>query len=134
MKRALAAFALLAGGCSEVTLSALTVPPPGKTAHLDDEDDTLDLSRGIAIGFECTGSDDGYYGPCRDAKVYVDDPEIAAAYTSFMDTLAESYNTGHAGARAKTAFVIVGLQPGKTQVTVDTKDGNVTLDVTVTDD
>ena len=134
MKRAILAVALLATGCSEITLSALTVAPPGKTAHLDDEDDTLDLSRGIAIGFECTGSDDGYHGPCRDTKVYVDNHEIIAAYTSFMDQLDESWNTGHAGARAKTAIVVVGLQPGKTQVTVDTKDGNVTLDVTVKDD
>lgn len=132
--RALLCAAVLATGCGEVTLSALTVAPPGKTAHLDDEDDTLDLSHGIAIGFECTASEGGYYGPCRDAKIYVDNPDIVAGYTSFMDTLDPSYNDGPAGARAKTAFVVVGLQPGTTQLTIDSKDGNVTLDVTVKDD
>lgn len=134
MKRALLAIALLAAGCGEVTLSAMTVAPPGKTAHLDDDDDTLDLSRGIAIGFECTASEDSYYGPCRETKVYVDNPDIAAAYTSFMDTVVESYNGGPAGARGRTALIVVGLQPGKTQMTVDTKDGNVTLDVTIKDE
>ena len=134
MNRALLCCLVLATGCGEVTLSALTVAPPGKTAHLDDQDDTLDLSRGIAIGFECTSSEDSYYGPCREGKVYVDNPDIAAAYTSFSDKLDPSYNGGAAGARAKAAFIVVGLQPGKTQLTVDTKDGNVTLDVTVKDD
>ena len=134
MNRALLIIALLAAGCGEVTLSAMTVAPPGKTAHLDDDDDTLDLSRGIAIGFECTASEGSYYGPCREAAIYVDNPDIAAAYTSFMDTVTESYNGGAAGARGRTALIVVGLLPGKTQVTVDTKDGNVTLDVTVKDD
>lgn len=134
MRRGLLAIAMLAGGCGEVTLSALTVPPPGKTAHLDDEDDTLELSRGIAIGFECTSSEGSYYGPCRGGKIYVDNPDIAAGYTSFMDSLAPSYDDGPAGSRAKSAFVIVGLAPGKTNVTIDTDDGNVTLDVTIADD
>ena len=117
-----------------MTLSALTVAPPGKTAVLNDEDDKLELSRGIAIGFECNSSEGDYYGPCRGTKLYVDNADIAAAFTSFSDTLTQSYDGGPAGARAKTAIVVVGLQPGKTAVTIDTDDGNVTLDVTIQDD
>jgi hypothetical protein len=134
VKRAALVIAVLAAGCGEVTLSALTVAPPGKTAHLDNEAEAIHLSRGIAIGFECTANEDDYHGPCRKAKIYVDNPDIVAGYTSFMDTTLDSYEGGYEGARQRSAFIIVGLQPGTTDVTIDTDDGNVTLDVTIQDD
>ena len=134
MKRALFVIAVLATGCGEVTLSALTVAPPGKTAHLDNEADALHLSRGIAIGFECTSNEGNYNGPCRKAKIYVDNQDIVAGFTSYMDTTLDSYEGGFEGPRQRSAFVIVGLQPGTTDVTIDTDDGNVTLDVTIEDD
>jgi hypothetical protein len=121
----------LAAGCGEVTLSALTTAPPGKVAHLDDDDDTIDLSRGIALGFECNSSEDSYYGPCREATATVDDDTVASVYASYLDSLAESYNGGVAGPRGRTAFVVVGLHAGKTDLHVSSKDGDVTVAVTV---
>lgn len=121
----------LTAGCEVLTLSAVTVPPPGKTAHLDDEDDTIDISRGVAIGFDCLANEDGYSGPCREPTVSVDDDTVASIYTSYTDSLAESYNHRHAGARARTMFVVVGLREGKTEVFINTKDGGISLDVNV---
>jgi len=136
MNRRFAVLALalsLAAGCGEVTLAALTAPPPGKIAHLDDEDDTIDLSKGIALGFECTSSEDSYYGPCRGATATVDDENVAQVFASYLDTLAESYDGGPAGPRNRTAFVVVGLHGGKTDMHVSSKDGDVTVEVTVFD-
>jgi hypothetical protein len=132
MIRCLLALVLFAG-CGEVTLSALTAAPPGKVAHLDDDDDTIDLSRGIALGFECNSSEDSYYGPCRQATATVDDEGVASVYASYLDSLAESYNGGIAGPRSRTAFVVVGLHAGKTDMHISSKDGDVSFEVTVFD-
>ncbi|MBA3464483.1 MAG: hypothetical protein H0T46_31420 [Deltaproteobacteria bacterium] len=131
MTRILLLLSIVLAGCETLTLSAITVPPPGKTAHLDDEDDTIDISRGVALGFDCLANEDGYNGPCRDPRVSVADDTVAAIYTSYSDALAESYNYGHAGARGRTSFVVVGLREGKTEVFITTKDGGISLDVNV---
>jgi hypothetical protein len=131
MTRMLILLSLALAGCETLTLSAITVPPPGKTAHLDDEDDTIDISRGVALGFDCLANEGGYNGPCRAPMVSVTDETIASIYTSYTDALEESYNDGHAGARARAAFIVVGLREGKTEVFITTKDGDISLDVTV---
>lgn len=131
MIRVLILLSVVLAGCETLTLSAVTVPPPGKTAHLDDEDDTIDISRGVALGFDCVANEDGYSGPCREPTVSVTDDTVASIYNSYTDSLEESYNYGHAGARGRTMFVVVGLREGKTEVFINTKDGGISLDVTV---
>ena len=129
MIRALAVAALLAG-CGEITVTALTPPPPGKTAVLDGED--LDLSRGIALAFECVASNDDYNGPCRDATATSSDPGVARVFPSYLDTLAPAWKGGGAGGpRSRTAFVVIGLAEGTSEVRVETSDGDVSIDVSV---
>lgn len=129
MKLALLALALAA--CDPIAVTALTVAPPDKTAELDDEDLTLKLSHGIAIGFECSASTSDYYGPCRNARAKVDDEAVAAVFSSYLDSVADSWNDGDSGPRARTAFVVVGLGVGKTDLHVITTDGDVDVSVTI---
>jgi hypothetical protein len=131
MSLRLLAVLALASGCGEVTLSALSVAPPGKTALLDSEGDDLKLSRGIAFGFECMANEGGYYGPCRDATARIDDETVGSVYASYLDTLALAYEEGGSGPRGRTAFVVVGLREGRTNIHVETSDGDITIDLRV---
>lgn len=126
-------FALALIGCGEVTVTGLTAPPPGKTAVLDNEDRELAISRGVAFAFECTATDNGYTGPCRDAVATTDDATVAAVFASYLDTLAPAWDNGEAGPRTRTAFVVVGLATGSTTLHVSTSDGDVDVNVSVRD-
>jgi hypothetical protein len=130
MKLAFLAFAFLAA-CDPVALTALTVPPPGKVALLDDENLTLDLSRGVAIGFECNAGTSDYNGPCRNARAKIDDESVAVVFSSYLDSVAEVWNDGDAGLRSRIAFVVVGLAPGETDLHVITADGDVDVSVSI---
>ncbi len=123
--------ALFVAGCDPIAVTALTVAPPGKTAQLDDENLELKLSKGIAIGFECSASTNDYRGPCRNPRAKIDDPGIATVFDSYLDSTAETWNDGAAGPRARTAFIVVGLEPGDTDLEVITSDGDVSVSVTV---
>ena len=129
MKQLIVLLALVAG-CGDVQLAALTVPPPGKVAQLDAEKLTLSISRGVAFAFECTEYNN-YSGPCRDTTVSSADPAIATTFDSYLDELATAYDGGDLGPRSKSAFVVVGLAPGATKLTVATKEQDLTVDVTV---
>ena len=118
-------------GCDPISVTALTVPPPGKTAQLDDESLELELSHGIALGFECTANTNDYYGPCRNPRAKMTDETIAAVFSSYLDSVADTWNDGAAGPRSRTAFVVVGLAPGKTTLKVTTTDGDVDVSVTI---
>ncbi|MFN0252948.1 MAG: hypothetical protein ACKV2T_39100 [Kofleriaceae bacterium] len=124
---------LVAAGaaCDDISVTALTVPPPGKVADLDDESLEMKLSRGIAIGFECYTTMSSYYGPCRDARVKVTDESVAKAFASYLDSTAESHDGGPSGPRARTAFAVVGLEPGETELEVITSDSDITVSVKV---
>jgi hypothetical protein len=131
MMRAILCACLFAG-CGEVSVAALTPPPPGKIAQLDAENLKLELSHGVAFAFECTANDNGYSGPCRDATAATADASVASVFPSYLDTLAPAWDSGNAGPRSRTAFVVVGLGTGSTELVVETSDGDVTVDVTVT--
>jgi len=123
----------LAAGCGDVTLTGLTAPPPGKTALIDNDDRELAISRGVAFAFECTATEGGYSGPCRDASATSDDAATAAVFAGYLDTLAQAYDNGDAGPRNRTSFVVVGLATGSTSIHVSTSDGDVDVDVEVRD-
>jgi hypothetical protein len=131
MKLVVAVVIAFAAGCDPVSLTALTVPPPGKVALLDDEAQTLKLSRGIAVGFECTANTTEYNGPCRNARAKTDDENVAVVFSSYLDSVADTWDGGAAGPRSRVAFVVVGLAAGKTDVHVITADGDVDLSVTI---
>jgi len=131
MSLRLFAVLTLVAGCGEVTLSAISVAPPGKTAVLDAGDHDLTLSRGTAFAFDCTANEGGYYGPCRDATARIDDESVGSVYASYLDSLAPVYQEGGAGQSGRTAFVVVGLQAGQTEIHVETSDGDAMIDLRV---
>jgi hypothetical protein len=104
---------LLAGalvGC-ENRYEALTAPPPGLTASLDDDGKTIRLSKGVSIGFECF--DGASREPCsRDASS--DDQGTALIFPASLDTVTE-YDYQH-GPQTRSAFVVVGIAEGRTEV------------------
>jgi hypothetical protein len=130
----LVAFFLLSAlvaGCDPIAVTAITVPPPGKVAQLDDENLELKISHGIALGFECTATTNEYNGPCRNPRAKIADESIAAVFSSYLDSVAETWDNGNAGPRSRTAFIVVGLAPGDTELEVITTDGDVDVSVTV---
>jgi hypothetical protein len=107
------------------------VAPPGKTALLDTEGDDLTLSRGTAFAFECMAQEGDYFGPCREATARIEDDTVGSVYASYLDTLVPAYDEGETGPRSRTAFVVVGLRDGRTDIHVDTSDGDITIDLRV---
>jgi hypothetical protein len=113
VKRSVVALgALLAGplaGC-ENRYEALTAPPPGLTASLDDQEKTILLSKGVSIGFECF--DGTNREPCsRDASSA--DRGTALIFPANLDTVTENYQHGP---QPRSAFVVVGIAEGQTKV------------------
>lgn len=106
-------------GCSP-DLAALTVPPPGAVAELDNDAETVALTRGIALGFECT-----FQGrPCEGASASVDDPAIASVFPAYVDLLSRQTEAATAGTKPRAAFVLVGIQEGSTTLKVSSDDGD----------
>lgn len=124
-------FVLAAGlmGCSP-DLAAVTVPPPGAVAELDDTEETIELTRGIALGFECT-----YQGhPCDSATAEIADPAIASVFPAYVDLLNRDYNgSALATGKQRTVFVIVGNQAGNTTLELSSDDGDLSFSVKIVD-
>lgn len=115
--------ALLAGmvmGC-ENRYEALTAPPPGLTASLDNEGKAIRLSKGVSIAFECF--DGASREPCS-RSASSDDQGIALVFPASLDTVTDDYQHGP---QTRSAFVVVGIAEGRTEV----KAGGGSLAVTV---
>lgn len=120
---ALLALLLTAVGC-EVRLSAVTAAPPGKTAELDDADELITISKGVALGFECT-----FQGrECENATAESRHPDIAQVWPASVDWLGRDQVEGPQPA---AVFVVVGKQVGTTTLKIDTADGDDVFDVDV---
>ena len=121
--------ALMATGC-DTRFTALSVPPPGKTAELDDDDRRIEISRGVALAFECVS----HYGdPCSGAKAGVEQPQVAEVFSGYLDVLTEArlYGPEPKGGEPRTIFVVVGRQAGQARLRVNSGDGNATFSVDV---
>jgi hypothetical protein len=121
--------ALVAAGC-DTRFTALSVPPPGKIAELDDDDRRIEISRGVALAFECVS----HYGdPCGGAKAGVEQPEVAEVFSGYLDVLTEAklYGPEPKGGESRTIFVVVGRRAGQARLRVNSGDGNATFSVDV---
>jgi hypothetical protein len=118
----LAVAAALVAGCRSNDYKALTAAPPGLTANLDDGDKSIRLSVGVALGFECFVS--GGQDPCR-GGASAPTPETARIFAADLDTVSDDVPV--AGPQTRSAFVVVGIAPGKADVTA----AGETLSVTV---
>jgi hypothetical protein len=106
-------------GC-EHRYEALTAPPPGLTAALNDDEKTIRISLGVALGFECFNQDGD---PCS-RESSASDPAVARILPAHLDTVTGNYRTGP---QTRSAFVVVGITEGRTEVSA----GGDSLAVTV---
>lgn len=120
-----------ASGC-DPRFSALTVPPPTAVGELSDQDETIELSKGVALAFECVASDGT---PCEGATAVPDDPAIIGAFQGYVDLLSPGtqYNYGGraVGAEPRTIFVVLGRAVGATTLHIKSDDGDVDFSVDV---
>jgi predicted small lipoprotein YifL len=125
---ALAAASAIAG-CGP-NFEPLTVPPPTKTAELDDEERTIEVSRGVAIAFECL--DQGQ--PCESPAAETDDGAIATVMPAYVDALSPAMAGSQgrtAGAKPRSVFVVLGLSEGTTTIKITSDDGDAEFEVKV---
>jgi hypothetical protein len=123
MKPLLVPFLLVAGliaGC-ENRYEAITAPPPGLTASVDDQSKSIRLSRGVSIAFACT---DQQGDPCGRTSS-TDNASTARIFPADLDNLTE-WGYLH-GPQPQAIFVVVGIADGRTRVQA----GGDTLSVTV---
>lgn len=125
LKPLLLLSALTLGAC-ELGLAAITPAPPGTTASLDPDDQSIEITRGVALGIDCR--DGGH--ECESLAVEVDDPGVAEAYVSFdseIDELEYRYDVY----QPRTSLVLVGRAAGETTLRVFASGDSVAYDVTV---
>lgn len=137
----LATLVQLGGGCAETTVTFLTQAPPGRTASVDVETETITLSRGLAIAFECVEWTDAYAGPCRDMDVTFGDDTIGSHVPAHLDALGGqnvfSRNTGFddtqtvGGPTDRQGGVVLGLAEGTTTLTVNPAGAAVAMTLVV---
>ncbi|MEM1033955.1 MAG: hypothetical protein AAGN82_26705 [Myxococcota bacterium] len=98
---------LLTAAC-DTQLTALNPPPGGFRGELDENENRVTMSPGVALAFRCTinGS------PCGDISVEVDDPRLVTAERGFLDEL--SYDPDVATETPSTSIVIVARRAGVT--------------------
>jgi hypothetical protein len=123
------ALGVALAGCKP-TLYALSTPPPGRSGWLDSDDNSLEVSAGVAIAFAC----DHQGGPCRHASATSDAPAIAEVRPAHLARLEARVDPGWAPTTSMvpaTSFVIVAHGAGRTVVHVRSDDGDRDLQVTV---
>jgi hypothetical protein len=122
--------ALSVAGCGPF-FNAVSAPPVGRTAQLDARNDTIEISAGVALAFECRGS---VGDPCVGASATTDDPAIARVLPAYLDRTSgrgDWYGGGYHGPAPRSVFVVYGVAPGKTSLRVRSERGNQELPVTV---
>ena len=123
MKPLLVPFLLAAGliaGC-ENHFEALTAPPPGLTASLDDQSKSIRLSRGVSIAFSCASQQGEPCGRTSSTQKAT----TARIFPAALDDLTE-WGYVH-GPQPQAVFVVIGIAEGSTEV----RAGGDSLSVTV---
>jgi len=118
-------LAALALGCSP-SFYGVSPPPPGYTAVLHTAADTISISSGVALAFECRSAS---YSPCEKATATVDDPAIAKVMPAYFNQVSERWTWG--GPKPVNGFVVIGLKPGATTIRVKSDNGDGELKVSV---
>lgn len=125
----LLASTLLGGDCNppnddEVALYRLTNAPPTRTAEIREDDGRgsparIDLSRGVVLAVGCWDTCDY---TCEDPVLTVSDPSVLAVRT--VDRLTA----------VRPDLALIAIQPGTTNLTVETECARKTYLVQVADD
>lgn len=114
LKRTLivAGLAWLSSACTHY--SAISSPPPGHTAQLNDAADELRISPGVALAFTCTTPDGN---PCS-SSARIEDPSLAKLMPGHLAAL-DNYVDGRL---PQSSYVVIGIKPGKTRLLIEEED------------
>jgi hypothetical protein len=114
-----AAAGAFTAGCGN-SYDALTAPPPGLTAALNNDKHAIRISTGVALAFACTR------GPCSD-ETSAADVGIARLYPAALDTLRAGDPQQNDGSQPQRAWVVVGVAQGSTSLRAGGDDLSVTV-------
>jgi hypothetical protein len=114
---------IFSAGC-ENRYEALTAPPPGMIASLNDESKQIQLSKGVSLAFECFAGNTG--NDACDRSASTNEPGIALVFPASLDSLTDKYSY-RKGPQTRSAWVVVGVAPGTTSILA----GGGSLGVTV---
>lgn len=124
--------------CGNTTVTFLTQAPPGRIATVDVQSETLLISRGLAVAFDCVEWDDSYSGPCRDMAVTLGDDAIGENIPAHLDAFAgqnvysqsdDELTVG--GPTDRQGGVVLALAEGETTLTITTAGGSVEMGLVV---
>lgn len=140
MKRTLLCLSMLtlaaaATGCAPM-VNTVSVAPPARVGTLwvktRDGEDTIRVSKGVALAIECR--DVWWGGPCENAKATTKDPKIARVLPAHLDKVKSPWGDSSytfENASQRTVFVIAGREEGQTELTIASEDGNRTFLISV---
>ncbi len=116
----------LLAGCDSISLEPISEPPPTRRASIHEDDRDIDLSHGVAFAVECIDSCDG---PCRGPKVRSGDESVVAVHRAYH--FAGVARGEDVEEHNPATFVLVGVSPGSTRITVESNCTDDSYAVTV---
>ncbi|MBL8744398.1 MAG: hypothetical protein JNK04_24995 [Myxococcales bacterium] len=119
---------LTLSGCGPHMFAVSTPPPTRSGAHRVDvfDEDHIKISRGIALAFDCADIWTG--APCSIASLQTEDKKIAQVYPAFLEREKTPWGTN---VEPRSAFVLAGIAPGETVMTVVSDSGTRNVVITV---
>jgi hypothetical protein len=117
IRASLLAFLVLLTGCGP-SLYLASAAPPGRVVRGAENPNHIDVSEGVAVAVECVKFGGG---ACREATATTADPTIARVLRGHISGLSRSYD----GTGNSSSFVVVGVTPGRTKLSV-VEDGHLT--------
>ncbi|MEM9692926.1 MAG: hypothetical protein AAGA56_10300 [Myxococcota bacterium] len=117
-------LALLLGGallvgCVPPELEALTSPPPGTQAEVNQASSLITLTEGTAIALRC--NEDGE--PCLLGEVTTNEPTVASVKLSYSNQLVSWYRSGGLLSQSgqiqedESLLVVIAHRPGESALT-----------------
>ena len=124
-------------GCSPAVWAVSSAPPArvGELWKKDNQgEDRIRVSKGVAFAIEC--EDIWLGGACRDATARMKNPEVARVLPAHLEKMqsSQSRQTSYVDQDVshRSVFVIAGVAPGETMLTIESADGNRQFAVDVT--
>jgi hypothetical protein len=113
-------LAVLAG-CPGPGFDALNTPPPGKTAVVDQDEQTIKISRGVALAIGCSAACEGF-------EASTENSTLLGVKRAYLDQLVYF---GAKGRQPRPAAVIYGLTAGRTKLFLSNDSGESSYEVEI---
>jgi hypothetical protein len=126
MMAAIALAAIGVAGCRPLIMPVSSAPP-GREAAIDQyssNPDTIHLSKGVALGVECRSG--SWFSPCEGASARTSNGEIARVMRGHLDKFRSPYgytDSYESDASHRSVFIVMGVEAGETDLTIDSEDG-----------